>query len=92
MLKCEDNLKKTTFYTFARVDQVYDVTCPQYCLNTEATVWGTTLYHEGSSVCRAAIHAGMIKDDLGGQITVVMIENPKKFQASSAHAILSQEL
>ncbi len=37
---------------------------------TQATVWGTGAYTDDSSVCTAAVHAGMITQARGGVVTV----------------------
>ena len=42
-------------------------TCPQHCLRyLEGRVYGSFPYHSNSSVCLAAIHAGVLSDEEGG--------------------------
>ena len=42
-------------------------TCPQHCLRyLEGRVYGSFPYHGNSSVCLAAIHAGVLSDEEGG--------------------------
>ena len=51
-------------------------TCPQHCLRAlqadpqHARVYGSFPYHRSSSVCLAAIHAGIIADEAGGTVLV----------------------
>ncbi|XP_076810441.1 uncharacterized protein LOC143453159 isoform X1 [Clavelina lepadiformis] len=46
----------------------YNITCPKGCLNDDRTIWGSGFYTHDSSICRAAIHDGVLIDD-GGPIT-----------------------
>lgn len=39
---------------------IYLVKCPSGCVNEAGLVWGTSIYIDESSVCRAAIHAGVL--------------------------------
>jgi hypothetical protein len=44
--------------------------CPPGCAAKPAEVWGSTIFYEKSSICNAAIFAGIIKDEEGGEIAV----------------------
>jgi len=44
--------------------------CPENCGNRKKDIWGSYLYRDDSSICRAAIHAGAIKNKHGGLIIV----------------------
>jgi hypothetical protein len=45
--------------------------CPKNCgKEKEFKVWGTALYRDDSSICRAAIHAGAYVDSEGGIVYV----------------------
>lgn|GEM_PF-4391294 len=46
------------------------VTCPANC--TAGSLWGTDIYTGDSSICTAAIHAGVITAD-GGEVLVTLI-------------------
>ena len=49
------------------------VNCPAFCKEkSEHKIYGATNYADGSSVCRAAIHAGFIKDGVGGSVILVI--------------------
>uniref|UniRef100_A0A8C4HKD6 Cysteine-rich secretory protein LCCL domain containing 2 n=1 Tax=Dicentrarchus labrax TaxID=13489 RepID=A0A8C4HKD6_DICLA len=43
--------------------------CPANCLNKKGKVWGTLFYDVQSSICRAAIHFGVI-DNNGGLVDI----------------------
>jgi len=45
--------------------------CPDGCIDKEGQIWGTGIYTRDSSICRAAIHAGVI-DDSGGIVEVAI--------------------
>jgi hypothetical protein len=49
---------------------VWVVSCPKGCVSSVGTVFGTSIYNTESSICKAAIHSGVIQD-LGGLIEVV---------------------
>jgi hypothetical protein len=46
------------------------VSCPGGC--SGGSIWGTDVYTADSHVCRAAIHAGVIAEATGGEVTVTM--------------------
>jgi len=49
------------------------VKCPEGCLHHErGSVFGTMVFAEESSICKAAIHAGFIKDHEGGEVIFVI--------------------
>ena len=47
------------------------VICPKNCqLKSEYQVWGSMMYKDDSSVCRAAIHSGQMEAAEGGRVEV----------------------
>jgi hypothetical protein len=51
------------------------VNCPASCLPaapTDARVWGTDFYTDTSSICEAAIHAGVIDATQGGMVLITL--------------------
>ncbi|CAH1238320.1 CRISPLD1 [Branchiostoma lanceolatum] len=64
------------------------VTCPAGCLAGASTVWGLVIYTDDSSICRAAIHAGMIGDS-GGEVTVYMLGGQDSYEGSEANGVSS---
>ncbi len=59
-LKCEEKLRGKEILN-ADEDSVLNVKCPKSCDAINTPVYGTMIYHDESSLCRAAIHAGAIK-------------------------------
>lgn len=43
-----------------------------------------------SSICRAAVHAGVIKNDVGGYIDVMPVDKRKHYVASYQNGIFSE--
>lgn len=61
------------------------VYCPAGC--GRATAWGTDLYADDSSLCTAAIHAGVIAADRGGLVRVTIEAGGRDFAASSRNGV-----
>lgn len=49
---------------------VFIVQCPQGCAGEQGTLWGSGIYQFDSSICRAAIHAG-VNQNYGGLIQFI---------------------
>uniref|UniRef100_A0A8C8G4T2 LCCL domain-containing protein n=1 Tax=Oncorhynchus tshawytscha TaxID=74940 RepID=A0A8C8G4T2_ONCTS len=67
--------------------------CPRNCLHeTRARVIGTQYYSDKSSICRAAIHAGVIQNDLGGYLDVQPVDKKRQYSGSYQNGISSESL
>jgi hypothetical protein len=53
-------------------------------------VIGSGPYTDGSSVCAAAVHAGVIKAASGGNVTIEIRPGEAHYEASSSHFIQSE--
>ncbi|KAI5608259.1 cysteine-rich secretory protein LCCL domain-containing 2, partial [Silurus asotus] len=62
--------------------------CPANCLYSNAKVWGTMYYDVQSSICRAAIHYGVI-DNNGGLVEVTRKDNVPFFVKATKNGIES---
>ena len=59
---------------------------------TPAGVWGTDIYTDDSSICAAAVHAGLISFASGGTVTVeVRRPGVNYYTGSSRHGVSSKE-
>ena len=66
----------------------YRVHCPKGCSKSPlANVFGTTYYTDDSSVCKAAVHAGVIKDDNGGDMILIIANGEESYQSSYQNGI-----
>ncbi|XP_034026186.1 cysteine-rich secretory protein LCCL domain-containing 1 [Thalassophryne amazonica] len=69
--------------------------CPRNCLEQNpqiSRVIGTGIYSDTSSICLAAVHAGVIRNSVGGYIDVMSVDKRKQYVASYQNAIFSESL
>uniref|UniRef100_A0A4W3H2S6 Cysteine-rich secretory protein LCCL domain containing 1b n=1 Tax=Callorhinchus milii TaxID=7868 RepID=A0A4W3H2S6_CALMI len=67
--------------------------CPKNCLQENphlARVIGTHIYSDRSSICRTAVHAGIIRNHLGGYIDIMPIDKKKYYSGSYQNGIFSE--
>uniref|UniRef100_A0A665VL81 LCCL domain-containing protein n=1 Tax=Echeneis naucrates TaxID=173247 RepID=A0A665VL81_ECHNA len=67
--------------------------CPRSCIEEKAhisRVIGTGIYSDKSSICWAAVHAGVIRNDVGGYIDVMPVDKRKLYIASYQNGISSE--
>jgi hypothetical protein len=63
------------------------VSCPPGCAATGG-LWGTDRYTGDSSICKAAIHAGIITNQ-GGYVVVILDGPQPAFRGSSRNQVQS---
>jgi hypothetical protein len=68
---------------------VHNVVCPAGC--GSSTAWGTGIYSDDSSVCTAAIHAGVINAAAGGAVTVTIAPGQPAYPSSAANGISTSQ-
>uniref|UniRef100_H3AJE8 Discoidin, CUB and LCCL domain containing 1 n=1 Tax=Latimeria chalumnae TaxID=7897 RepID=H3AJE8_LATCH len=73
-------------------EKEYRKYCPAGCKDIAGEVSGDSSegYRHTSVLCKAAIHAGVITDELGGQITVTQYKGLSQYEGIVANGILSQ--
>lgn len=54
-------------------------------------VWGTGIYSSNSSVCSAAVHAGIIRPSMGGQVNIEMTTNPGSYSGTTRNGVSSSD-
>jgi hypothetical protein len=64
-------------------------TCPSN--GKESNVWGTDTYTIDSSICTAAVHAGKIKLETGGPVTIEMTPGESSYKGSLRNGIKSND-
>lgn len=67
------------------------VICPRNCGSSSSQVFGNGIYTDNSSICKAAIHAGFIKDSEGGTIEINLEPGQKNYIGSTANNIESMD-
>ena len=70
-----------------QLDQEFVFQCPSG--GQAGTVWGTDIYTDDSSVCTAAVHAGLIDLASGGDVTIVMLPGRDSYAPSTRNGITS---
>jgi hypothetical protein len=58
---------------------------------TAGNIWGTEVYTADSSICTAAVHAGLITLDQGGTVSFELVAGQEQYQGSEANGITSSE-
>lgn len=56
-----------------------------------STIWGTDVYTDDSSVCTAAVHAGLITFAEGGQVTIEMRPGQDAYVSSERNGVVSDD-
>ena len=69
----------------AFVGAQYEYNCP--AKGTPAGVWGADIYTDDSSVCTAAVHAGLITLAKGGEVTIQMVDGQPSYRKSTRNGI-----
>jgi hypothetical protein len=55
------------------------------------TVWGTDVYTDDSSVCSAAVHAGLISVEDGGRVVVEIAPGEESYEGSERNGVTSTD-
>ena len=53
------------------------------------SVWGTDVYTNDSSICTAAVHAGLIDQGESGEVTFEVVGGQDSYDGSTAHGVTS---
>ncbi|XP_063066766.1 macrophage mannose receptor 1, partial [Engraulis encrasicolus] len=67
------------------------VHCPAGCASEPYQVYGTMTYRGDSTICAAAIHAGVILNDNGGDCTLLKTPGQSLYTASTRNGITSKQ-
>ncbi|XP_041506688.1 cysteine-rich secretory protein LCCL domain-containing 2 [Microtus oregoni] len=71
------------------------VRCPARCgeePSNWAPVFGTNIYADTSSICKAAVHAGVFSDENGGYADVMPVDKKKSYVGSLRNGVQSESL
>ncbi|KAF6364292.1 discoidin, CUB and LCCL domain containing 1 [Rhinolophus ferrumequinum] len=71
----------------------YSKFCPAGCKDIAGDISGNVVdgYRDTSLLCKAAIHAGIIADELGGQINVLQRKGISRYEGVLANGVLSRD-
>jgi LCCL domain-containing protein len=69
--------------------KTYKFKCPAG--GKESSIWGTDTYTADSSVCTAAVHAGVIKFENGGTVTIELRPGQSSYQGTLRNSVKSND-
>ncbi|KAM9774593.1 macrophage mannose receptor 1-like [Syngnathus typhle] len=72
------------------LDGSMTVRCPPGCAKADYKVYGTRLYEPDSNICAAAIHSGVIENQIGGDVTLLKEEPQTAYNSSTCNGINSK--
>jgi hypothetical protein len=70
-----------------KLDQDFKYSCKEN--GTVNNVWGTDIYTIGSSICSAAVHAGIINAKNGGNVQIKISPGEKFYNGTTRHGVTS---
>lgn len=82
---CEDSPKSLQLIG----ERSFRVECKAFCGEKAGLVQGKGVYSIDSSICRAAIHAGVINDGDGGVVRVTILPGQSKYEGGTRNGIES---
>ena len=68
---------------------VFIVECPASCGKSDGTIWGTGIYTSNSNICKAAIHTGVIQNNLGGEFILSRTFGQNFYSGTKNNGIIS---
>jgi len=71
------------------VGKTYKFKCPAG--GKENYVWGSDVYTADSSICTAAVHAGLITFERGGTVTIELRPGQSSYQGTSRNGVKSNQ-
>ena len=57
---------------------------------SDVTIWGTDTYSDDSSVCTAAVHAGLISFGRGGRVVLQIKPGQSRYNGSTRNGVQSE--
>jgi len=69
------------------IGKIYRFLCPP--AGTAGTVWGNDIYTADSSICTAAVHAGKISLETGGEVTIEIRSGRSIYGSTTRNGITS---
>lgn len=72
-----------------KLGQTFNFSCPPGDANQ--VLWGTGLYTSDSSICAAAVHAGLFSPDTGGNLTLEILEGQELYTGSTQNEVSSSD-
>lgn len=77
-----------TFNLRGHLGQTFSFYCPPGI--ADQVVWGTDIYTDDSSICTAAVHAGIITAATGGNVSFNMLNGHASYVGSDRHGVITR--
>ncbi|XP_061146123.1 macrophage mannose receptor 1-like [Syngnathus typhle] len=84
------NILCSSTATDLSLDGSMTVRCPLGCAQAGYKVYGTRLYKQDSNICAAAIHFGVIENEIGGDVTLLKRLPQKAYNSATCNGIVSK--
>ncbi len=68
---------------------VFVLSCPPN--GAASSVWGTNVYTDDSSICTAAVHAGVITFELGGLLAMTILAGQSEYPGSARSGVTTSQ-
>jgi hypothetical protein len=81
---------ETASSLIGNIDRDFTYTCPQN--GTVGNVWGTDFYSSNSSICSAAVHAGIITARDGGKFQIKIRSGEKFYNGTARNGVTTSRL
>jgi hypothetical protein len=85
-LECDSNIRSDAFRNLEIFSHLRFV-CPRNCSISKSAVYGSNIYTDNSSVCKAAVHAGVINDSEGGIVELGVQPGSTNYKGSNKHNV-----
>ncbi|ANV86973.1 LCCL domain-containing protein [Picosynechococcus sp. PCC 7117] len=72
-----------------QVGQIFEFSCPPGDPNQR--IWGTGVYTSDSSICAAAVHAGLFAAETGGNLALEILAGQDLYTGSQQNAVTSRD-
>ena len=82
---CGDSVKAKNLLNEKSITAI----CPKDC-GLSYSVWGTGDYTTDSSICAAAVHAGVLQAKEGGKVKVSIAAGKQSYQGTQANGVTSR--
>ncbi len=72
-----------------QVGKTFEFSCPPG--DASQTIWGTGVYTSDSSICTAAVHAGLFSAETGGNLTLEILAGQDLYTGSQQNEVTSSD-
>ena len=72
-----------------QVGKTVKLKCP--AMTGASSVWGTDIYTTDSSICNAAVHAGKLKMESGGPVTIELRAGQSEYKGSTRNGVTTSD-